>query len=525
MSRAILAQVSGFELQLLDFEAEARAVIMVHGGLTAEDLDSEDPFGEKLAAWEKRREDLSGRGVDELSPDELGELDRVRYLAQLASHFGAVRALRENAAAMGRQVARRVARASRRAKLGADSFREAPGVADPVDYDAAVRELAALHRERHVLKREQDMRDVGAELAPVEKRLGEERDRLGQALSSDTLALFAEALSGGGGEAKGGEDVLGRQLSRLRFLARPIRDRLAQRELAHDRRKYWFRLAGAKAGEAPVGRLSPVVSAKGRANVFNTAHAANLAFAALFISALLAMILRARRTPDLFIRKIPGLDAIDEAIGRATEMGRPVLFIHGLSSVGDIAVLASLNILGRVAEQIATYDSRVIVANSDPIVYAISQEVVSEGCIAAGRPDVYNRDDVFMCATEQFPFVAAVAGIMSREVPAANLFMGYFYAESLILAEAGWSTGAIQIAGTDSFTQLPFFVTTCDYTLMGEELYAASAYLSREPKLLGTLKAQDWGKAVIAALILAGVVLHFAAPDWNIVSVLLKLYV
>ena len=85
--------------------------------------------------------------------------------------------------------------------------------------------------------------------------------------------------------------------------------------------------------------------------------------------------------------------------------------------------------------------------------------------------------------------------------------MGGFYAEALLFAETGSTTGAIQIAGTDSYTQLPFFITTCDYTLMGEELYAASAYLSREPRLLGSLKGQDVGKAIFLAVLIAGVVL------------------
>jgi len=93
---------------------------------------------------------------------------------------------------------------------------------------------------------------------------------------------------------------------------------------------------------------------------------------------------------------------------------------------------------------------------------------------------------------------------MVRERPAAHIMMGYFYAESLLLAETGSTTGAIQIAGTDAFTQLPFFVTTCDYTLLGEELYAASAYLSREPKLLGSLKGQDIGKGILIVVIALG---------------------
>jgi len=115
--------------------------------------------------------------------------------------------------------------------------------------------------------------------------------------------------------------------------------------------------------------------------------------------------------------------------------------------------------------------------------------------------DAYNQDSIFFVTGSQFSYVGAVSGIMVRERPAANFFMGYFYAEALILAETGAQTGAIQIAGTDSVTQLPFLVTACDYTLMGEELYAATAYLSREPKLLGSLKGQDVAKALFAGTI------------------------
>jgi len=100
-----------------------------------------------------------------------------------------------------------------------------------------------------------------------------------------------------------------------------------------------------------------------------------------------------------------------------------------------------------------------------------------------------------------------VDGIMLRKKPAANFFMGAYFAEALLLTETGASTGAIQIAGTDSDHQLPFFVTTCDYTLIGEELYAASAYLSREPVQVGTLLGQDIGKGLILCILVAGTAL------------------
>jgi hypothetical protein len=97
---------------------------------------------------------------------------------------------------------------------------------------------------------------------------------------------------------------------------------------------------------------------------------------------------------------------------------------------------------------------------------------------------------------------------MMRERPATNFYLGMFWAESLLLAETGSLSGSIQIAGTDAVTQLPFFITTCDYTLIGEELYAASAYLGREPKQLGAVKGQDACKAIVMALLLAGLILN-----------------
>jgi hypothetical protein len=93
---------------------------------------------------------------------------------------------------------------------------------------------------------------------------------------------------------------------------------------------------------------------------------------------------------------------------------------------------------------------------------------------------------------------------MVREKPAACFYFGQFYAESLILAETGNSVGAMQIAGTAQPSQLPFFVAACDYTLIGEEFFAASAYLSGQPDQLGSLKGQDLGKMLAAALILVG---------------------
>jgi hypothetical protein len=215
-------------------------------------------------------------------------------------------------------------------------------------------------------------------------------------------------------------------------------------------------------------------------------------------------ITHAKRGKDLYIRPIAGIDAVDEAIGRATEMGKPILFVNGLSSISDVATIAGLTVLSRVAKKTAEYQTDLIVPSYDPIVFTVQQEVVKEAYLDAGRPDAYHDDMVFFVTDSQFPYVAAVNGIMLRDRPATNFYMGMFYAESLILAETGNIAGSIQIAGTDAVTQLPFFITACDYTLIGEEFYAASAYLSREPVLLGSIKGQDFAKAIVMVFVLIG---------------------
>lgn len=221
-------------------------------------------------------------------------------------------------------------------------------------------------------------------------------------------------------------------------------------------------------------------------------------------SAILYFIIKASSGGDLYIRRIPALNSIDEAIGRATEMGRAVFFIPGIMDIDDIQTLAGLNILGNVARTTANYDTDLKVTVTRSMVLGTAQEVVKEAYLRTGHPDTYQENNLMYVTDDQFAFAAGVNGMFVREKPAAVFMLGMFYAESLLLAETGNAIGAIQVAGTAEPSQLPFFVAACDYVLIGEELFAASAYLSKEPRLLGSLKGQDVGKFVIIFLIFFG---------------------
>ena len=253
---------------------------------------------------------------------------------------------------------------------------------------------------------------------------------------------------------------------------------------------------------------------RGVSNFFQPARTSVLVLALVFFVMVLIFTRLAERGADLFVRRIPGLNAIEEAVGRATEMGRPVLYVPGIGEIDNIMTIASLNILSHVAKITARYETPLIVPTARAVVMSAAEEVVKQAHAEVGQPDTYNPDNIRYLSDAQFAFAGAVNGIMLREKPAANLYLGAFWAESLLLAETGFEAGAIQVAGTAMVSQLPFFVTACDYTLLGEELYAASAYLSKEPKLLGGLKGSDWMKILIIALMALGVVLNRLNATW-----------
>jgi len=225
-------------------------------------------------------------------------------------------------------------------------------------------------------------------------------------------------------------------------------------------------------------------------------------------------IILGRRGKSLYLRPIAGLNAMDEAIGRATEMGKPILYSSGRGKMERPASIASMNIFGSVVEKVASYGTPLIFPNNDPVVTAVAQEVAREGYTKAGHADQFNPDNIYFVTDSQFGYAAAVDGIMMRERPATNLFFGTFEAESLILAETGNSIGAIQIAGTDSSIQMAFFIVACDFVLIGEELFAASGYLSGDPQVVGTLKGSDYLKVIIIILILFGVLVGLLNQEW-----------
>jgi hypothetical protein len=206
-------------------------------------------------------------------------------------------------------------------------------------------------------------------------------------------------------------------------------------------------------------------------------------------------------------RGIPGLERIDGWIQEAATLKRPVFFTPGTGGITTTDTLAALALLEYVVKHCVEHGARIIVANSDPQVQQVTEEMVKAAYAKAGREKEFTPDMVRYVATRQFAYAAGVMGILRREKPAVNFFVGLFQAEALQVAETGRADAIYQFGGTTNTDQLPFFTTTCDQTLIGEELYTAQGYLSSDPDAISKLVGNDAGKILAIILILAGALL------------------
>jgi hypothetical protein len=234
-----------------------------------------------------------------------------------------------------------------------------------------------------------------------------------------------------------------------------------------------------------------------------------VAFVIIFLAVVYYISLaRKGRRPKM--RKMAGLDAVAEGVGRATEMGKPIFYTPGLGDVtgSDAAsTLAALEILGHVADLTAKYSTRIIVGVNKAVVFPLAEQVVHQSYVQQGKPNEFTPDMIQFLSPMQFAYAAACMGIIHREQAATAIFTGHYLGESVMLAEAAAQVGAIAVAGTTSTVQLPFFVAACDYTLIGEELLAAGAYLSNDPVKLGSIEGQDIIKLIAIAVVICGALL------------------
>jgi hypothetical protein len=214
------------------------------------------------------------------------------------------------------------------------------------------------------------------------------------------------------------------------------------------------------------------------------------------------------------IRRIPGLDAIEEVIGRSVEMGRPIFDIVGMGQFTDTyatQTIAGLSILDYVATLCARLGAKLYAPQARVDVLPVAAELVRNSYQAEGKLDELDLDEQlpYLSGT-QFAWASGIIGMAARLKPAGNIMIGPFWVESMMFAETFDRVGSMQVGGTARMYQIPFFAALCDYVLIGEEMFAAGAYVSGDPQQLGSVAAQDWYKIAALLVMVVGALLATA---------------
>lgn len=238
-----------------------------------------------------------------------------------------------------------------------------------------------------------------------------------------------------------------------------------------------------------------------------------LPFVALILFGVLMWVYRgqAKKGKVPWIKRIPAFNAMEEAVGRATEMGKSVVMVPGRGSLTDLFVaqtVAGLTVLNYIARLCARNSVKLWVPMANALVIPVARENVHDAYAAEDKLDEFDPVETLpFVSGSQFAWAAGVIGYYAREKPAANIMVGPFWAESMMLAESAARIGAVQIGGTARLYQIPFFAAVCDYVIIGEEMFAANAYLTRDTEVIVSLATTDVFRLAGWAIIVIGAIL------------------
>lgn len=211
---------------------------------------------------------------------------------------------------------------------------------------------------------------------------------------------------------------------------------------------------------------------------------------------------------EIWIRRLPALDFIEESVGRAAEMGRPVVcegFGGGLQGWYAPMIMAGLAVLGHAARICARHGTRIYALMRHENIIPVADEVLRTAYRLEGKLEEYEarKEEMLPWLRQQAQLVA----FLLREKPATHIMIGPFWHESVQIAETGGRVGAVQIGGTGRLYQIPFFAAVCDMNLIGEEIYAVSAYLQRTPQMLASIATEDYFKVIGIIVVIIGTIL------------------
>jgi hypothetical protein len=229
-------------------------------------------------------------------------------------------------------------------------------------------------------------------------------------------------------------------------------------------------------------------------NALETVILYSVIFFGTLIMAVVAVRTARARTPAL--RAIPAYDALPGAAGEAVEADRPIHVSLGASAVREdstLSALASAEILYFMAERAAIGDRPTLATVSDPLTLAVAQDALRQAYKARGMGSKFRPSLARWYPQGQLSlvFAAGVGAATRDEQILANILVGKLGPELALLAENAVRGDRQIIAQSDRIEGQAVAYVISDTPLIGEELYASTAYLSKRPIGVGGVVAMD----------------------------------
>lgn len=219
-------------------------------------------------------------------------------------------------------------------------------------------------------------------------------------------------------------------------------------------------------------------------------------------------------------RALPGLDVIRQALARGAETGRAIHLSPGGGAIGTrsttVETVAGLLAAERVAAEAALNGAPILASSGDAVAHLALRGTLRQAYQQAGLGQDYDPTNVQLLAHQDpMAYVAGVTGLYARQKLEASQLLGSFGQEFMLAGEDGAQRGVPQFGGATTTTALPLIYLTTEGTLIGEEIYAAEAYLARSPAPLARLLTQDVLRtvvivAIVVLMLLAAVGLRVA---------------
>lgn len=214
-----------------------------------------------------------------------------------------------------------------------------------------------------------------------------------------------------------------------------------------------------------------------------------------------------KRKSPANLREMPALTRLYRTLGLSIEDGTRLHISLGSGSLLDArggSALAGLAMLRHIAERTSVSDKPSVASAGDPMLGLLTQDTLQSGYQAAGVEELYVPTTGRVTGLSPFGYAAGAMNISQNENVSANIIIGHFGPEAALLAEASDRENIVMIGASDDLTgQSVLFANTQD-AFIGEELFAAGAYLGAGASHVASLTVQDILRWVVILALLGG---------------------